>query len=281
MKIKLKFLLIIGILIILFIIGNLAIKHKLMTNRIAFVGPNKSITLYDTLTKQTSTMSINGFANFQVLGKYLGGDFCCTSVDDNFVTHILFIKDNNVEKSFSLDYQPSEIIANNQELYCLVNDIIYCVDINTQQSKIYAKDVYSSNLSLNMFLSEDGKLLFSIATDNTEIIKLAYISENNTTILSEMKYAEGFISSTEFLYKDINYDTKKVDINNGTVSNATLYRKCNNVILSNDGNRFASFYATGESGGFGVLKITNAHYKFGYITTLDNFSVPLSFVLMK
>lgn len=162
-------------------------------------------------------------------------------------SNVLFIKNNRIDKTFSLPFCPTEILANDTTLYCLVKDVIYCVDTRTQQTKIYAENVSVEDGKLNMFLSSDGKLLYLRQNNNDTSKQIVYNESEHVISIAEATSGLGFVSSSELLYLDRNYNNKIVNINSGKSCNTIKYNKCvQTIILSNNQDCLATFYASGE-----------------------------------
>ncbi len=269
-----------AVIIFALIICVLLSKYNIKKMDIVFVKDN-SLMSYNIGNEETTQIELNEYSNFYVVGSYYEGDYCCVAQNNNLAFEVLFVKNNSVIRTYPLEQCPDEIVSNNDKIYCLVDNDIYCIDMKSDEINLYAENVYISKGNLNMFLSDDGQLLYLLEQeDKNGYVNLVY-NNGNIIELCEAKVGLGFVSSSEFLYKDENYKNKVINIYSEKNNKSWKYRNCSGpLIYSDDKKNFASFYATGESGGFAVLGITNKTSLIKSYTKLDNFTISTSFVMV-
>lgn len=278
-----KYLILFGSIVAVVVIVIFSIFSNENANSLCliFVSENNLIA-YDVKNEEATNIELNEYTSYYTVGPYLKGDYCCVVKKDNLVFEVLFVENNIVTNTYSLEFCPEEIISYNDTLYCLVDDDIYSVNILSDEINIVAEDIYTNEGRLNMFLSEDGSLLYlSQSEDEKGSLSLVYDNGNgNSEILCNAKMGLGFISSSTFLYKNENYATSAVNIYSGKKRVSRKYSKYSvAVIPSNDKKHVAGFRTTGEAGGFAVLEITNSNGLLKTDTTLNTFSVSLPLVI--
>lgn len=285
LKIPKKYLLIIiGFAIIIAIVlpySLIYVSFKQNINHcILFIGNNNQLLSYNISQEEICSIKFEGYVEYYAIGSYSVGDFCCVALDDNSNPNILFVKDSRIERVFSLPFCPREILANSTTLYCLVENVIYCVNMYTEQIKIYAENVSVENGKLNMFLSQDGKLLYLRYNNKESLGEIVYNEEESVISIAEAVSGLGFVSSSEFLYLDSNYKNKIVTVNNGQSHNIIKYNKCaQTIILSNNQDCLATFYTSGESGGFATLYVMDRNSGIYFRTKLNNFDMSVPFAI--
>lgn len=267
-----------AVIIFALIICALLSKYNIKKMDIVFV-TNNSLMSYNIGSEETTQIEFNEYTTFYVVGPYSEGDYCCVAQNNDLSFEVLFVENNEVIRTYPLELCPNEIISNNDKIFCLIDNDIFCIDMKSDEFKLYAKNVYIRGRGLNMFLSDDGQLLY-LQEDKKGYVNLV-CNNGNIIELCEAKFGLGFVSSSEFLYKDENYKNKVINIYSKKTDELWKYRKCAGpVIFSDDKINFASFYYTGEPGGFGILGITNKISLIKSNTNLDNFTIISSFVIV-
>lgn len=69
-------------------------KHSLIY---ADVNDNKLIS-YKISEKAETRISFDGYSEYLLVGKYIGGEYCCVSKGENSFFDVLLIKNGNIEK---------------------------------------------------------------------------------------------------------------------------------------------------------------------------------------
>ena len=71
-------------------------KHSLIY---ADVNDNKLIS-YKISEKAETRISFDGYSEYLLVGKYIGGEYCCVSKGENSFFDVLLIKNGNIEKTY-------------------------------------------------------------------------------------------------------------------------------------------------------------------------------------
>lgn len=108
-------------------------KHSLIY---ADVNDNKLIS-YKISEKAETRISFDGYSEYLLVGKYIGGEYCCVSKGENSLYDVLLIKNGNIEKTYQLSFCPDEIAATDGGIYCLTNGKIYRLSTADNTENLY------------------------------------------------------------------------------------------------------------------------------------------------
>ena len=121
-------------------------KHSLIY---ADVNDNKLIS-YKISEKAETRISFDGYSEYLLVGKYIGGEYCCVSKGENSFFDVLLIKNGNIEKTYQLSFCPDEIAATDDGIYCLTNGKIYRLSTADNTENLYKDNVYTHKYRLNI-----------------------------------------------------------------------------------------------------------------------------------
>ena len=170
---------------------------------------NGSLISYDISNKAEKQISFDGYTEYLLVGKYVGGDYCCVAKSENSIYDVLLIKDGNIESTCQLSFCPDEITASDDKIYCLLNDEIYLLNKNDNTESLYMENVYSDIYRLNIFITDKGDLVYKKQQIDGSI---SVILDCNGRETSAFNYnpndviAIGLDTDNRFLYKDKNSD---------------------------------------------------------------------------
>lgn len=139
-------------------------KHSLIY---ADVNDNKLIS-YKISEKAETRISFDGYSEYLLVGKYIGGEYCCVSKGENSFFDVLLIKNGNIEKTYQLSFCPDEIAATDDGIYCLTDGKIYRLSTADNTENLYKDNVYT-NYRLNMLITDKGDLVYSRQENNGSV----------------------------------------------------------------------------------------------------------------
>ena len=76
-----------------------------------------SLISYKISEKAETRISFDGYSEYLLVGKYIGGGYCCVSKGKNSLYDVLLIKNGNIEKTYQLSFCPDEIAATDGGIY--------------------------------------------------------------------------------------------------------------------------------------------------------------------
>lgn len=191
-------------------------KHSLIY---ADVNDNKLIS-YKISEKAETRISFDGYSEYLLVGKYIGGEYCCVSKGENSFFDVLLIKNGNIEKTYQLSFCPDEIAATDGGIYCLTNGKIYRLSTADNTENLYKDNVYTHKYRLNMFITDKGDLVY-LRQENDGSVSLVLDCDGQETDVFTFNpddtIAVGLNTDNRFLYKDKsgNYKTMAVSVYGG------------------------------------------------------------------
>ena len=182
-------------------------KHSLIY---ADVNDNKLIS-YKISEKAETRISFDGYSEYLLVGKYIGGDkdmFVCTD------------KNGNIEKTYQLSFCPDEIAATDGGIYCLTNGKIYRLSTADNTENLYKDNVYTHNYHLNMLITDKGDLVYSRQENDGNVSLVLDCDGQETDVFTfnpDDTIDVGLNTDNRFLYKDKsgNYKTMAVSVYGG------------------------------------------------------------------
>lgn len=272
-KIKYIILCIIALIIILSIIYYAKFRNTDM--KIAYCSSSiGKLYVYNVKSKSSEEVIIKDESIVCAVGSYTAGDYCCAVVDQNGNYSIALVSKNEITNLIDIPFHPSEILATQDTVYCHVEEKIFAVNISDKTNKIITNDVCSYDGYQKMFLSTENQLYFISKSDEGNL-NLMCINENGKNILcNNIRSAYGFITDSKFIYKDLNFNTIVIDVNNDKSSMIKKYGNiCGPISVSNNKKIMIGYYTTGESGGFAIMYVIDKYTGIRFSTSLDNFQV--------
>ena len=193
-------------------------KHSLIY---ADVNDNKLIS-YKISEKAEIRISFDGYSEYLLVGKYIGGEYCCVSKGENSLYDVLLIKNGNIEKTYQLSFCPDEIAATDDGIYCLTNGKIYRLSTADNTETLYKDNVYTHKYRLNMLITDKGDLVYlREENDGSGIL-------NVPKPICELLYSFHLLNTFDLT------DTKVEQINDDV-------QGCARIIDSSDGFNYGSF----------------------------------------
>lgn len=255
-------------------------KHSLKKHEIVYANAENQL-IYHSVAKQEGVpRTLNGYTNYYAIGTYSGGDYCLAVLDEQKNPRILLVKEGKVEQDFAVDFLPTELLADANDLYCLVQNTIYRVNLQTQQAEPYAENVYAEEYRRNMFLSQDGKLLYLTQGEDGEADTLVYQVGEEMQSLCEASYGRGFVSASEFVYIDSNRQNKIVNLDSKETKDTLKYRHLKGpILLTEKKHHIAAFYWDGLPN-FRTQILIDKNNGVFVKTGLDDSDVPVSYVVL-
>lgn len=191
-------------------------KHSLIY---ADVNDNKLIS-YKISEKAETRISFDGYSEYLLVGKYIGGEYCCVSKGENSFYDVLLIKNGNIEKTYQLSFCPDEIAATDDGIYCLTNGKIYRLSTADNTENLYKDNVYTHNYHLNMLITDKGDLVYSRQENDGNVSLVLDCDGQETDVFTfnpDDTIDVGLNTDNRFLYKDKsgNYKTMAVSVYGG------------------------------------------------------------------
>ena len=155
-----------------------------------------------------------------LVGKYIGGEYCCVSKGENSFFDVLLIKNGNIEKTYQLSFCPDEIAATDGGIYCLTNGKIYRLSTADNTESLYKDNVYTHNYHLNMLITDKGDLVYSRQENDGNVSLVLDCDGQETDVFTfnpDDTIDVGLNTDNRFLYKDKsgNYKTMAVSVYGG------------------------------------------------------------------
>lgn len=99
------------------------------------------IAVVDLETTTKTEYNVNGYSNFDSIGKYYGGDLCCVAINNETTEQeILLFKNGNVEKSYLVIEDILSVSAYNDVVYYLTKDgNLIC--LSDSKTELIASDI--------------------------------------------------------------------------------------------------------------------------------------------
>lgn len=223
-------------------------RNSISKHSLIYADVNDKLISYKISEKAETRISFDGYSEYLLVGKYIGGEYCCVSKGENSLYDVLLIKNGNIEKTYQLSFCPDEIAATDGGIYCLTNDKIYRLSTADNTESLYKDNVYT-NYRLNMLITDKGDLVYSRQENDGSVSLVLDCDGQETDVFTfnpDDTIAVGLNTDNRFLYKDKsgNYKTMAVSVYGGkqqkygksatfvqTSSDGKLAVKCKKQVL--------------------------------------------------
>ena len=135
-------------------------RNSISKHSLIYADVNDNLISYKISEKAETRISFDGYSEYLLVGKYIGGEYCCVSKGENSLYDVLLIKNGNIEKTYQLSFCPDEIAATDGGIYCLTNGKIYRLSTADNTESLYKDNVYTHKYRLNMFITDKGDLVY-------------------------------------------------------------------------------------------------------------------------
>lgn len=194
-------------------------RNSISKHSLIYADVNDKLISYKISEKAETRISFDGYSEYLLVGKYIGGEYCCVSKGENSFFDVLLIKNGNIEKTYQLSFCPDEIAATDDGIYCLTNGKIYRLSTADNTENLYKDNVYT-NYRLNMLITDKGDLVYSRQENNGNVSLVLDCDGQETDVFTfnpDDTIAVGLNTDNRFLYKDKsdNYKTMAVSVYGG------------------------------------------------------------------
>lgn len=195
-------------------------KNSISKHSLIYADVNDNLISYKISEKAKTRIFFDGYSEYLLVGKYIGGEYCCVSKGENSLYYdVLLIKNGNIEKTYQLSFCPDEIAATDGDIYCLTNGKIYRLSTADNTENLYKDNVYT-NYRLNMLITDKGDLVYSRQENNGSVSLVLDCDGQETDVFTfnpDDTIAVGLNTDNRFLYKDKsgNYKTMAVSVYGG------------------------------------------------------------------
>ena len=252
-------------------------RHSLIY---ADVNDNKLIS-YKISEKAETRISFDGYSEYLLVGKYIGGEYCCVSKGENSLYDVLLIKNGNIEKTYQLSFCPDEIAATDGGIYCLTNGKIYRLSTADNTENLYKDNVYT-NYRLNMLITDKGDLVYSRQENDGSVSLVLDCDGQETDVFTfnpDDTIAVGLNTDNRFLYKDKsgNYKTMAVSVYGGK---QRKYGKSATFVQASSDGKLAVKYKRQVLGECSDVYIVDGKTGIAVSTNLVDLDIPYSVVVV-
>ena len=194
-------------------------RNSISKHSLIYADVNDKLISYKISEKAKTRIFFDGYSEYLLVGKYIGGEYCCVSKGENSLYDVLLIKNGNIEKTYQLSFCPDEIAATDDGIYCLTNGKIYRLSTADNTESLYKDNVYT-NYRLNMLITDKGDLVYSRQENNGNVSLVLDCDGQETDVFTfnpDDTIAVGLDTDNRFLYKDKsdNYKTMAVSVYGG------------------------------------------------------------------
>jgi len=195
-------------------------RNSISKHSLIYADVNDKLISYKISEKAETRISFDGYSEYLLVGKYIGGDYCCVSKGENSFFDVLLIKNGNIEKTYQLSFCPDEIAATDGGIYCLTNGKIYRLSTADNTESLYKDNVYTHDYRLNMLITDKGDLVYSRQENDGSVSLVLDCDGQETDVFTfnpDDTIAVGLNTDNRFLYKDKsgNYKTMAVSVYGG------------------------------------------------------------------
>ena len=217
-----------------------------------------------------------------LVGKYIGGEYCCVSKGENSLYDVLLIKNGNIEKTYQLSFCPDEIAATDGGIYCLTNGKIYRLSTADNTESLYKDNVYTHDYRLNMLITDKGDLVYSRQENNGNVSLVLDCDGQETDVFTfnpDDTIAVGLNTDNRFLYKDKsdNYKTMAVSVYGGKQQK---YGKSVTFVQASSDGKLAVKYKRQVLGECSDVYIVDGKTGIAVSTNLVDLDIPYSVVVV-
>lgn len=185
---------------------------------------DNTINVIDLKNTTKTKYNVDGYYDFGLIGKYYGGDFCCTAINNETTEQeIVLFKNGVVEKSYSVSEQIVSISAYNDKVYYLteegrLNGSLYCIYENeTEVIESNVEEFALNSLGEIVYIKEKDDNDKQSSMENDSNGELYYLANGKSIKLGEA-YSALWLNDNELLV-----DAEKVNItyrDNGDILSA-------------------------------------------------------------
>ena len=237
---------------------------------------------YKISEKAETRISFDGYSEYLLVGKYIGGEYCCVSKGENSLYDVLLIKNGNIEKTYQLNFCPDEIAATDGGIYCLTNGKIYRLSTADNTESLYKDNVYTHDYRLNMLITDKGDLVYSRQENDGSISLVLDCDGQETDVFTfnpDDTIAVGLNTDNRFLYKDKsgNYKTMAVSVYGGKQQK---YGKSVTFVQASSDGKLAVKYKRQVLGECSDVYIVDGKTGIAVSTHLVDLDIPYSVVVV-
>lgn len=256
-------------------------RNSISKHSLIYADVNDKLISYKISEKAKTRIFFDGYSEYLLVGKYIGGEYCCVSKGENSLYDVLLIKNGNIEKTYQLSFCPDEIAATDDGIYCLTNGKIYRLSTADNTESLYKDNVYT-NYRLNMLITDKGDLVYSRQENNGNVSLVLDCDGQETDVFTfnpDDTIAVGLNTDNRFLYKDKsdNYKTMAVSVYGGKQQK---YGKSVTFVQASSDGKLAVKYKRQVLGECSDVYIVDGKTGIAVSTNLVDLDIPYSVVVV-
>lgn len=256
-------------------------RNSISKHSLIYADVNDKLISYKISEKAKTRIFFDGYSEYLLVGKYIGGEYCCVSKGENSLYDVLLIKNGNIEKTYQLNFCPDEIAATDGGIYCLTNGKIYRLSTADNTESLYKDNVYT-NYRLNMLITDKGDLVYSRQENNGNVSLVLDCDGQETDVFTFNPgdtIAVGLNTDNRFLYKDksSNYKTMAVSVYGGKQQK---YGKSATFVQASSDGKLAVKYKRQVLGECSDVYIVDGKTGIAVSTHLVDLDIPYSVVVV-
>lgn len=256
-------------------------RNSISKHSLIYADVNDKLISYKISEKAETRISFDGYSEYLLVGKYIGGEYCCVSKGENSLYDVLLIKNGNIEKTYQLSFCPDEIAATDGGIYCLTNGKIYRLSTADNTENLYKDNVYT-NYRLNMLITDKGDLVYSRQENDGSVSLVLDCDGQETDVFTfnpDDTIAVGLNTDNRFLYKDKsgNYKTMAVSVYGGKQQK---YGKSVTFVQASSDGKLAVKYKRQVLGECSDVYIVDGKTGIAVSTHLVDLDIPYSVVVV-
>lgn len=256
-------------------------RNSISKHSLIYADVNDKLISYKISEKAKTRIFFDGYSEYLLVGKYIGGEYCCVSKGENSLYDVLLIKNGNIEKTYQLSFCPDEIAATDDGIYCLTNGKIYRLSTADNTESLYKDNVYT-NYRLNMLITDKGDLVYSRQENNGNVSLVLDCDGQETDVFTfnpDDTIAVGLNTDNRFLYKDKsdNYKTMAVSVYGGKQQK---YGKSVTFVQASSDGKLAVKYKRQVLGECSDVYIVDGKTGIAVSTHLVDLDIPYSVVVV-
>ena len=254
-------------------------RNSISKHSLIYADVNDKLISYKISEKAETRISFDGYSEYLLVGKYIGGEYCCVSKGENSFFDVLLIKNGNIEKTYQLSFCPDEIAATDGGIYCLTNGKIYRLSTADNTENLY---VYTHNYHLNMLITDKGDLVYSRQENDGNVSLVLDCDGQETDVFTfnpDDTIDVGLNTDNRFLYKDKsgNYKTMAVSVYGGKQQK---YGKSATFVQASSDGKLAVKYKRQVLGECSDVYIVDGKTGIAVSTNLVDLDIPYSVVVV-
>lgn len=256
-------------------------RNSISKHSLIYADVNDKLISYKISEKAKTRIFFDGYSEYLLVGKYIGGEYCCVSKGENSLYDVLLIKNGNIEKTYQLSFCPDEIAATDGGIYCLTNGKIYRLSTADNTENLYKDNVYT-NYRLNMLITDKGDLVYSRQENDGSVSLVLDCDGQETDVFTfnpDDTIAVGLNTDNRFLYKDKsgNYKTMAVSVYGGKQQK---YGKSVTFVQASSDGKLAVKYKRQVLGECSDVYIVDGKTGIAVSTNLVDLDIPYSVVVV-